>query len=86
MAIVLCDEENGAEYLNVQDVACETNILTGLVRLVRHLQVGETGETPSGWWWCGVVTASCCTVWMDLKDNSEQNSQIPHENIFCSNW
>jgi hypothetical protein len=23
---------------------------------------------------------------MDLKDNSEQNSQIPHENIFCSNW
>jgi hypothetical protein len=39
MAIVLY-EENGAEYLNVQDVACGKNILTGLVGLVRYLQVG----------------------------------------------
>jgi hypothetical protein len=40
LAIVPYDEETGAEYLNVQDVACATNILTRLVGLVRYLQVG----------------------------------------------
>ena len=76
-AIVLYDEEIGAEYLNVQDVACGTNILMGLVGLVRYLQVGGGGVV----FW---LTAPILT-WSTLKENSEQNSKILCEIIYYSN-
>ena len=66
-----------AEYLNVQDVACGTNILTGLVQLVRYLQVGGGG---GGVFW---LTAPILS-WSTLKENSEQNSKILSENICYS--
>lgn len=76
-AIALNDEEIRAEYLNVQDVACGTNILTGLVGLVRYLQVGGGGVV----FW---LTAPILS-WSTLKENSEQNSKILCENIYYSN-
>lgn len=62
LAIVLYDEEIGAEYLNVKDVACGTNILTRLVELVRYLQVGG-----------GVVV--CLTVPLLSRSTFKKNSK-----------
>ena len=79
-ATVLHDEEIGAEYLNVQDVACGTNILTGLVGLVDIFKLVVV--------WCFDPQLLYCLdqPWKKIQDKTKKYCMKTSLTVTCDSW